>query len=335
MPSAARAGEQVEHARPGQRRGQVAVLVWLEAALVGQRLEHREDRALDQVGRRPCVARCAQRRPRAVPEITRTASARIARRGPRTRRRCVAQRGVLGRDELGIAAQDAAWPRRAPLRPAAHRPAGPPSARAGRSGARRSSRPGRAGAGRARPAPARWSLSTTTRRRSLASGSGRSVSRMHTDGWPPRPTRPRNWCSWARPKRSAPSISMTVAFGTSTPTSTTAVETSTSNSRSRNARMTASFSAGRMRPCSKPSRSDCQLAGPQALVLLGGRLGLEHLRLLDQRTDDERLLALRRGAAHALVGQVAVVGAEQQRPAGTGGRAASRRSPTGRGRRTG
>ena len=35
----------------------------------------------------------------------------------------------------------------------------------------------------------------------------------------PRPTRPRNWCNWARPKRSACSMTMIVASGTSTPTS--------------------------------------------------------------------------------------------------------------------
>ena len=70
----ARAGEQVEHARPGQRRGQVAVFVWLEAALVGQRFEHRENGALDQVGRWPRAAppRAAVR-PRALPEMTRIA----------------------------------------------------------------------------------------------------------------------------------------------------------------------------------------------------------------------------------------------------------------------
>ena len=42
---------------------------------------------------------------------------------------------------------------------------------------------------------------------------------------PPRPTRPRSWCSWARPKRSACSITITVASGTSTPTSITVVAT--------------------------------------------------------------------------------------------------------------
>src|SRR5213595_642548 len=40
----------------------------------------------------------------------------------------------------------------------------------------------------------------------------------------PRPTRPRNWWSWERPKRSACSINISVAFGTSIPTSTTVIE---------------------------------------------------------------------------------------------------------------
>ena len=44
----------------------------------------------------------------------------------------------------------------------------------------------------------------------------------------PRPTRPRSWCSWETPKRSASMTTMTVALGTSTPTSMTVVDTSTS-----------------------------------------------------------------------------------------------------------
>jgi hypothetical protein len=43
----------------------------------------------------------------------------------------------------------------------------------------------------------------------------------------PRPTRPRSWCSCARPKREAASTSMTLASGTSTPTSTTVEAMST------------------------------------------------------------------------------------------------------------
>ena len=39
----------------------------------------------------------------------------------------------------------------------------------------------------------------------------------------PRPMRPRSWCSCARPKRSALSITMSEALGTSTPTSITVV----------------------------------------------------------------------------------------------------------------
>ena len=50
----------------------------------------------------------------------------------------------------------------------------------------------------------------------------------HSDACSPRPTRPRSWCSWLMPKRSASSTSITVAFGTSMPTSITVVATSTS-----------------------------------------------------------------------------------------------------------
>src|SRR5437660_231213 len=69
----------------------------------------------------------------------------------------------------------------------------------------------------------------------------------------PRPTRPRNWCSWARPKRSAPSIIITLALGTSTPTSTTAVATRTWISPATKRCMTSSFSLRRpwMRPSSR------------------------------------------------------------------------------------
>src|SRR5208282_2603814 len=41
----------------------------------------------------------------------------------------------------------------------------------------------------------------------------------------PRPTRPRSWCNWASPNRSACSMIMIVASGTSTPTSMTVVAT--------------------------------------------------------------------------------------------------------------
>ena len=57
------------------------------------------------------------------------------------------------------------------------------------------------------------------------------------------PTLPRSWCSWARPKRSAPSTIITVALGTSMPTSMRLVETSTSTSPRLKAAMTASRSA--------------------------------------------------------------------------------------------
>ena len=46
----------------------------------------------------------------------------------------------------------------------------------------------------------------------------------------PRPTRPRSWCSCDRPKRSACSITISDALGTSTPTSITVVATSTLHS---------------------------------------------------------------------------------------------------------
>ena len=88
--------------------------------------------------------------------------------------------------------------------------------------------PRRGSRGRARPGGSRRSSGSGPRaggrpprsraRRTAGTGPGRS----------PRPTRPRSWWSWARPKRSAPSITITVALGTSMPTSTTVVATSRS-----------------------------------------------------------------------------------------------------------
>ncbi len=65
---------------------------------------------------------------------------------------------------------------------------------------------------------------------------------------------PRSWCSCERPKRSASSTSMTVAFGTSTPTSITVVATSTCTVPPRNAAIIASFSFDFIWPCSNPTR---------------------------------------------------------------------------------
>ena len=71
----------------------------------------------------------------------------------------------------------------------------------------------------------------------------------------PRPTRPRSWCSWARPKRSACSITITVAAGTLTPTSITVVATSRSMPPSAKPAITASFSAAFILPCTSPTFS--------------------------------------------------------------------------------
>ena len=69
----------------------------------------------------------------------------------------------------------------------------------------------------------------------------------------PRPTRPRSWCNCERPKRSADSMTITEALGTSTPTSTTVVHTSTWRRPARKASITASFSSAFIRPCSSPT----------------------------------------------------------------------------------
>ena len=76
---------------------------------------------------------------------------------------------------------------------------------------------------------------------------------FHTvDDAAPRPTRPRNWCNWLSPNRSACSITISEALGTSTPTSMTVVLTNTPICPCTNSDMTAFFSACGMRECSKP-----------------------------------------------------------------------------------
>ena len=76
------------------------------------------------------------------------------------------------------------------------------------------------------------SVRTMVSIRSRASSDRRPwVTSTQADAAVPRPTRPRSWWSCDRPKRSACSTTISVAFGTSTPTSITVVETSTSSSR--------------------------------------------------------------------------------------------------------
>ena len=72
---------------------------------------------------------------------------------------------------------------------------------------------------------------------------------MQYDCSAPRPTRPRNWCSWANPNRSAFSIIITEALGTFTPTSMTVVATMICASPETNRCIWASFSAAFILPC--------------------------------------------------------------------------------------
>ena len=148
---------------------------------------------------------------------------------------------------------------------------------------------------RRRPAP----RAGRARSRS-APPSGRRSSRQY-DCSAPRPTRPRSWCSWARPKRSASWTIMIVAFGTSTPTSITVVATSTSSSRALKRAISSRRSAGFSRPCMQPTRKPFSSPARSALGLLLGRAGRGRRRLLDQRADDVRLPALREVRSQARV----------------------------------
>src|SRR6516165_4291689 len=95
--------------------------------------------------------------------------------------------------------------------------------------------------------------------------------------------RPRNWCSWARPKRSACSMTMIVASGTSTPTSITVVATKRSISPLANAAVHQAHA---------PRRQRREL--PVALL---GRREVRGLRLLDHRADPIDLGLLRERSA--------------------------------------
>ena len=123
------------------------------------------------------------------------------------------------------------------------------------------------------------------------------------------PTRPRSWCSWEIPKRSAFSTSITVALGTSMPTSITVVATSTSRPPEANAAIACLLLArahptvqqhqlvarrARPRAAARAPRSPRAARGASAVAaraacrVAGGVLGL-----LDQRAHDVGLAARR------------------------------------------
>ena len=106
-------------------------------------------------------------------------------------------------------------------------------------------------------------VSATARRRAIAISSVESETRTQNDSTVPRPTRPRSWWSWARPNRSAPSMTIIVAAGTSTPTSTTVVPTRTSRSPSRNRRHLG-VALGRLEPAMDHARPGAGRAGRTA-----------------------------------------------------------------------
>ncbi len=103
---------------------------------------------------------------------------------------------------------------------------------------------------------------TAARRCRAGVASGMSVTRRHSPGAEPRPTRPRSWWSCETPNRSASMMTMAVALGTLTPTSMTVVATSTSASPRAKRRMTASLSSGCILPCSTSTRRPAR--GPRA-----------------------------------------------------------------------
>ena len=71
---------------------------------------------------------------------------------------------------------------------------------------------------RSRRASSKPSVVAATAASRVSAGSASvPVTRRQSPGRPPRPIRPRSWCSWETPNRSASMTTMTLAFGTSTP----------------------------------------------------------------------------------------------------------------------
>jgi len=79
-------------------------------------------------------------------------------------------------------------------------------------------------------------------------------TRKQIDARFPLPTLPRSWWSWERPKRSASTMSIIEAFGTSIPTSMTVVETRMSISPRLKRCIVSSFSSDFIRPCIMATR---------------------------------------------------------------------------------
>ena len=244
------------------------------------RLEDGEERLLDPVGERPraragCLEPDPPRRPgddpagvrparhaplAGSPAATRRSQPRVELGGQRRPWRRHPPVGVEQR--LGVRRGHGPRGRDAP-RPGATRRA----AAGSRSGRDRGRRPPCAARSPSRPARSRRASRRRPRRRASATSSVDSETRTQNDSTVPRPTRPRSWWSWASPNRSAPSMTIIVAAGTSTPTSTTVVPTRTSSSPSRKRVISASRSAGLSRPWTIPTRSGSSSAASRTASL--------------------------------------------------------------------
>ena len=151
-------------------------------------------------------------------------------------------------------------------------------------------------------------------RRARASSVAGSASSMQKLSCAPRPTRPRSWWSCARPKRSACSITITVAFGTSTPTSMTVVATSTCTAPVRKPSMIRRRSGTGSWPWMHSRRYPWSSPEPKPGGLrLGGRGGPGVVGLGHERADHVRLAAVVEEPAHPREHLVAAVQAEHAR----------------------
>ena len=166
---------------------------------------------------------------------------------------------------------------------------------------------------RSRSASSKPSLVATiasrrSRATSVSSSFGPETSRQY-DCSAPRPTRPRSWCSWASPKRSASCTIMIVAFGTSTPDLDHRRRDEHVDLARLEGRHDRAALGGLEAPVHAADAEALQLGAPQPLGLVLGGARDGRLGGLDQRADDVGLAAVREMARQPRVRlRAAVVG---------------------------
>ena len=134
-----------------------------------------------------------------------------------------------------------------------------------------------------------------------AQGAGGGGARLVWNGIR-RPTRPRSWCSWETPKRSAPSITITVALARrSRPRSPSSPPARRSRRRRRRA-IASALSVERICPWMKPTVKSRSSPARSRSASTSAARPCGFSDSLDQRADDEGLASLAQLRADELVG---------------------------------